>query len=512
MVKKLRVFSSFLTISMVLFIGIIPVSTDAANRAGFNAEMLTLTPGRTTSEIGVTWHSAAASGRNGAVKFAPRSAMVRNNFPDSAVIVKAVSADAYTNRISHKATLTGLIPNTEYVYAVSNDGVIYSRQYTYRTPAAGAFTFVAVGDPHLTDRSVSERDYLETNKKRRTLQGWQETLNAISRAIPNVGFIASMGDQVDRNLDDGRPEDKLDEHQPKYANLFRPDILRRLPLAPAIGNHEARSNYSFSFHYNLPNERIITGNNMVVTSSSERRHISKRENENRGHYYFLYNNALFVVLNSSARVSDIRQARAKVAIFDDVLRTATRAHAGQYDWLFVWHHKTTIGVADHAADTDIQFYVEAGIEQLFANHNVDVVLAGHDHSYARSFPLQVSRAAGSINGVIFNRANNGNRINKGDGTVFFTLNSSTGQKFYAEFVPAVKDNTDFPYLADGTRGSAELMSGKLHWGINVFHQKNRPMFMGVDVDSNSITLRAFEVQSNGRATVVDTFTIIRPAL
>jgi hypothetical protein len=55
------------------------------------------------------------------------------------------------------------------------------------------------------------------------------------------------------------------------------------------------------------------------------------------------------------------------------------------------------------------------------------------------------------------------------------------------------------------------MSGKLHWGINVFHQKNRPMFMGVDVDSNSVTLRAFEVQSNGRATVVDTFTINRPA-
>ena len=484
----------------------------------FEADMLTLTPGGTTNEIGVTWHGAIEDGMNGRVRYAPKSVMTGNDFPAGAVTVDAASVDAYTGRVSHKATLTGLLPNTEYVYAVSNDGVDFSKRYTYRTPAAGAFSFVTVGDPQLTDPSVTPPDteavpptpggYMEKNHSKTTRQGWQETINSILRVVPDVGFIAGVGDQVDRNLIGGGPESRFDEHEPKYANFLAPDALRSLPYAPAVGNHEARSNYSFLHHYNLPNETIIPESEWVVTSESAGRHVSQRTNENRNHYYYRYNNALFVVLNSSARVSSPAQAAAMIDVFGDVLSTATTTHAGQYDWLFVHHHKTTAGLADHAADVDIQLYVEAGFELLMLEYGVDVVFAGHDHIYARSFPVQASNAAGSINGVVFDRSRTGD-INQGDGTVFFTLNSSSGQKFYEEFVPDITNNANYPYLVDGTKGSAGLMEGILPWAVNVYHQEYKPMFMGIDVTDTSVTITAYEVQDDGTTEVIDTFTITK---
>jgi hypothetical protein len=337
-------------------------------------------------------------------------------------------------------------------------------------------------------------------------QGWQDSLDAIIRTVANVAFLAATGDQVDRNLTIGSPERNLEEHQIKYENLFAPQILRSIPFAPAVGNHEARSNLSFSYHFNLPNEIIIPEENWVITDEASGRDRSMRVNENRGHYYFIFNNALFVVLNSSERVANADQAQSMITIFDNILRNAKNIHAGQYDWLFVHHHKTTAGLADHAADVDLQLYVEAGFERLMLEHNVDIVFAGHDHIYARSFPLLASEAAGSINGVTFDTGNAGPAIIQGDGTVFISLNSSTGQKFYKPFVPDVTNNVNYPYLSDGTRGSEGLMAGIVPWNINIFHQGNRPMFVKVNVNNNSVDLTAYERQANEIA-VIDSFII-----
>lgn len=505
--KKTRILSVIVCLCMMLSIA--PSISMTVMAAEHEAEMLTLTPGQTTSEINLTWYGDETDGKSGKVKFAPKAAMVSNEFPTDTVVVNAIGIEASTGKISHKATLTGLEPNTEYVYAVSNEGTNYSRQYTYKTPAKGAFTFVMVGDPQLTDVAVSPDDseadpptpggFMEENHSKTTTQGWQDTINAILNVTPSVAFIAGVGDQVDRNLIDGSPESRLDEHEPKYANFFAPSVLRNIPFAPAIGNHEARSNLSFLYHYNLPNESTITESDRVITSESAR---SGRETmqlvQSLGNYYYLYNNALFVVLNSSARVDDIEQASVMVNIFDDVLRNATTIHKGQYQWLFVQHHKTTIGIADHAADKDIQYYVEAGFEKLMDKYSVDFVFAGHDHNYARSYPMYDGKR---VDGKV------GNNITDVGGTIYFTLNSSSGQKFYEEFVPAIIDNTDYPYFGDGITGSEELMSGKVPYAVYKYHQNYKPMFMSADVSDRAVTFTVYEMQEDLTTKVVDTLTV-----
>ncbi|MCL2720995.1 MAG: metallophosphoesterase family protein [Treponema sp.] len=459
---------------------------------GFEAQTLTLTPGRTTAEINITWYGDADDGRSGKVKYALNSAVRNGAFPANAQVLDAAGIDASTGKVSHKATITGLTPNTLYAYSVSSDGINFSRIYTYRTPAAGRFTFVAVGDPQLTEPGVSPTaegvpgGFMEKNNSRTTRQSWIDVVNVISRQVTNVRFIAGVGDAIDRNLisELGRPEDSSNPHEVKYANFFAPPALRSLPFAPVVGNHESRSNFGFLYHYNIPNEQPLTS---VPTGQSGSRH----EMESRGNYFYLYNNALFVVLNTSAYPRN-RDEAARIINehFDVTLTAAVQQHQGQYRWLFVQTHKSIASLADHAADRDIQFYVEAGFQQLMDKHNVDFVLAGHDHIYARSYPMR-----------------DGRRISNTGGTVYFTLNSSTGQKFYEEFVPDVKNNTEYPYFEDGTAGSAVLMSGNIPYPVNFYHQDYKPMFLEIDVNNNTVTFRAHEVQDNLRTRVVDTFTV-----
>ncbi|MCL2759405.1 MAG: metallophosphoesterase family protein [Treponema sp.] len=459
----------------------------------FEAETLTLTPGSNTSEINITWYGNTADGNSGSVKFAVNSSVRNGNFPVNVQTVTATGTSASEGKVSHKATLTGLTPNTVYAYSVSSNGTDFSKVYTYRTPAAGRFIFVAVGDPQLTEPGISPTSegvpggFMEKNNSKTTAQGWQDTVNAFMRQVPNVRFIAGVGDAIDRNLisDLGRPENALEPHEIKYRNFFAPAALRSVPFAPAMGNHESRSHYGFVHHYNIPNEQSFTS---VPTGQSGSRH----EMESRGNYFYLYNNALFVVLNTAPYPRN-RDEAARVIneILDPTLKAATDAHSGQYKWLFVQTHKSVASLADHAADKDIQYYIEAGFQQMIDKYKVDFVLAGHDHIYARSYPMT-----------------DGKRVSSG-GTVYFTLNSSSGQKFYEEFVPDIKDNTEYPYFEDGTTGSAVLMSGKVPYPVSFYHQDYKPMFLEIDVSDNSVTFKSYEVQDNLSVKVVDTYTVTK---
>ncbi|MCL2578211.1 MAG: metallophosphoesterase [Defluviitaleaceae bacterium] len=502
--------------------------------------MLGLVPGSTTDSINITWHDYTSEFNENTpslVKFAPVTDMSGNRFPENAIVATAERMSAYTGRTSFQATVNGLTPGVEYVYAVSSNGVIFSEHYTYLVPAAGAFRFAVIGDIHMGDPSVTPTSSGSGNGGRldgryrpgiTVAQGWQDTLDVIADHIPNLGFIISTGDNIDRNLIVGSPENSLDPHQIKWSNFFAPDILRNIPFASAMGNHEARSNFSFRTHFNLPNERVLTGADMLMTGGWG----VQQENENRANYFYLYNNALFVVLNTAPRLNDSHNnpgedafIAAIVNSFDEILTAAKATHYGEYDWLFVKTHKGVSGISDHSADFDIERYVRQGLESLMIRHGVDVYLSGHDHHYTRSFPAQLNegtdnfgegipRAEFRMNNITYDYTNNGNEIKQGDGTVFFTMNSAVGQQFYSSFRPDVMNNHNFPYLYDGTRGSMHLTNMKLPWNVAFYRQEYRPMFMEVRVNACAVTINAVQFdhsidENNPIVEIVDNLTIAR---
>jgi hypothetical protein len=306
--------------------------------AEFVPEMLGLTPGSTISEINFAWYSDKGE-----------KAFVRVFENDSLVSAeRGISEMASAGKYFHKATAKNLKPNTEYTYRVSNDSSKWSEKYKYKTPQTKMFKFAVVGDPQI---KIGEQDGSSEwfSPDSSVAMGWKIAVEKIVAA--KASFILSLGDQVD----DG-------SNEKQYEKFFEPPALRNIPLAPTMGNHDR--NQIFQYHFNLPNEQNFSG-------------------ENYGNYFYLYNNILFVALNTSPYPASVEAAMPYIERFDSTLTAATTMYSGKYKWLIVQHHKSTRSVAGHLTDYDIRYYMEAGFEKLMEKHNVYFVLAGHDHVYAR---------------------------------------------------------------------------------------------------------------------------------
>ncbi|MDR2698562.1 MAG: metallophosphoesterase, partial [Candidatus Methanoplasma sp.] len=280
-----------------------PVQILSTDEIFVEIETLTLTPGSDESAMNFTWYSDRSENAASAVQITKTSGP-----PSDAVTITGTVGDASAGKSWHKASVTGLVPDSEYTYRVSNDGVNFSIEYKFRTGTPGSFTFIAVGDPQLT---TGNQDSNSLGTVTTTKAGWQSTLDIISEHFPDVRFIAGVGDQVDTA-----------DSEAQYANLFAPEQLRSMPFAPAVGNHEGAAG-NFGWHYNVPNE----------TAGSY-----------FGNYWYTYNGALFVVLNTAPYPSTPADLDLYIPTMDATLKAATEANPGA-KWIFVQHHKSTASPA-----------------------------------------------------------------------------------------------------------------------------------------------------------------------
>ena len=453
-------------------------------RETITVECLTLQPGVDASSMNFNWYSDRDDSAASVVQVAKRADMPGDDFPVSGAIIttNGTAGNASAGKSWHKAGITGLAQDTEYVYRVSNDGISFSEVFSFKTSTAGSFSFAVTGDPQLT---VGYQDNTSDRKNETTLQGWQETVAAI--AARGVDFIAGVGDQVDLTSNGSEAE---------YTNFYAPDALRSIPFAPAIGNHDRH--YLFNYHWNIPNEMSFT----PIINAGNATNTQYQDMEVAGNYYYMYNNALFVVLNDSGYPESREVAALYIDLFDQTLGAATQAYSGQYDWLFVQHHKSTASVADHCADRDIQYYVEAGFEKLMDKYGVDFVLAGHDHVYARSYPMydgmpDYTGITAPNNNPSFYGGNGAVSAINPNGTVYLTTTTASGLKYYELFNNAnnlyVKDNAVYPYLVDGKVGSIEYMNGNLPLSNAMYLQDKTPGYILVEVSGNTVTFGYYNI-------------------
>jgi len=439
------------------------------NSSSASVLTLGLTPGNDTTQVNLNWYSSgSASSKTAKVRF------VKGTFTAGTKLIEVTGptvTSASSGNAQHKATVTGLEAGSSYQYAVSSDGTNWSKEYNFKVPAAtGAFKFAVITDPQLNANVDSISRY--TPSPGTTAQGWKETMDKVIAA--GVSFIASCGDQVDTN-----------NNETQYTNFFAPDGIKSLPLAPVIGNHDPAIN--FFYHFNIPNEQG------TANSTGE-----------GANYYYHYNNILFVVLNTSAYPGSTAAAQPYINRFRTTIQNAKTAHAGKYDWLIVQHHKSTASVASHCADTDIQYYVEAGFETLMSDQKVDFVLAGHDHVYARSYPLK-GMDGGKVS--VPNKTNNSNTFNNPGDPIYLTFNTASGLKYYLVSADktttfsssGVVNNAKYPYTgtdANGTptsAGSVNYIAGNLPVSNLAFSQALIPSYTIVDVNGRSITFKTYPI-------------------
>ena len=175
---------------------------------------------------------------------------------------------------------------------------------------------------------------------------WNKTLNQAlgeNGIAQNASFILSAGDQIDYS------DDNYTIREQEYAGYLYPEVLRNVPVATTIGNHESKGD-DYSYHYNNPNASELGST------------------ESGGDYYYSYGDALYIVLNSNNR--NVEEHR-------KLMQQAEESHKDA-KWKIVMFHHDIYGAGSPHSDVD-----GANLRILFAplmdEFDVDVCLTGHDH-------------------------------------------------------------------------------------------------------------------------------------
>lgn len=360
------------------------------------------------------------------------------------------SVDSITgkNEYANRAAATGLTPSTKYFYRVG-DGTAWSPMYSFTTGNPGnGFNFAVFGDPQIGAFDSNKHSSLPHGNLTDDQTAWANTLKEVT-ANP-VDFLFSLGDQVN---DYGA----LSKQQDQYKAFFNPDSSRNFfqsyPLVAFEGNHDHQMGTYYSFHYNQPNLSTLgqTSNSNI--------------NNNDGDYWFTYGHVLFMILNANNALD--------TAAHDQFMQQAIAANPN-VKWKVASWHQSAYSEANHSdsnsADDPIMT-IRKTWPKLMDKYGVDIVLQGHDHEYTRTLQMYGSTPVDT---------KKTNSVTNPKGTVYFTLDSGSGSKYY-----------DFKSTSDHTFSS-------------VFWQQYVPTYSYVTMNDSKFTINTVRTDTGAS---IDSYTI-----
>ncbi|MBO0874573.1 MAG: fibronectin type III domain-containing protein [Pseudonocardia sp.] len=271
----------------------------------------------------------------------------------------------------HHARLTGLTPDTDYIYAALHDGAA-PELGTLRTSPRGRapFTFTSFGDQATptVDKPTGPENYGADNY---ASPAAGDLPSAVERVAPLFNLV--NGDLCYANLS----HDRIRTWSDWFANNGR--SIRHRPWMPAAGNHEnERGNgpigyQAYQSYFALPDagaEPAFRGLWYAFTAGAVR-------------VISLNNDDVALQDGGSSYVSGY-SGGAQRRWLEDELRTS-RANP-DIDWIVVCMHQVVISTADRFNGADL------GIREqwvpLFDRYGVDLVVCGHEHHYERSHPIR----------------------------------------------------------------------------------------------------------------------------
>lgn len=383
-----------------------------------------LTIGKDGTERNFTWY--ANTKEKGKFEFAKLNA--EKDFKGAkvldAAVIEKTNLSGYS---SNQVTLEGLKPDTEYMYRFSNGDAV-SEVKTFKTGGTGDFSFFAAGDPQIGSHG-------HLNGK----DGWDKTLKLLPKLDSSASFLLSLGDQVET----GKDEEQYDA----YINR---EGFNGLTLAPIIGNHDERGN-AHEEHFKVSNVQ------------------NEGKSKAGSNYYYVYNNTLFICLNSNNK----DYAEHKVTIEKAV------AENPNVKWRVVTFHHPPYTVASHALD-DYITDMRSTLVPILKENKIDLVLNGHDHVYTRTHVMDGTKPI-----IEWENGEEGKAPSEyvnPKGIIYVTTNSASGSKFYD-----IMQDKKFEYSA-------------------VKNQEKVPNISNVKVTDNSIEVTTYRTSDKS---VVDRFKIVK---
>ncbi|GAU79129.1 metallophosphoesterase [Fusibacter sp. 3D3] len=428
--------------------------------------------GDTTSAKGFTWYTTLASA-NSDVQVVEQT----SGQPDFQKALKfkgdytvSTHAPNFPLEVVHKANVTGLKASTTYAYRVGDESLnLWSDIGTFETAAStGSFTFIDIADTQAKSEDES------------ILSG--ETIKKAFETVKDAKFIAINGDIVDTGL-----------NEVQWDNIFKytKDSFMNTTILPVAGNHEEQKN-SFIEHFNVPSP---------IGASTE-----------TGAYYSVdYAGTHFIILNTnedSKEFADLTPSQVDWLKLD-----AKAAKAAGAKWIILIMHKGPYTTSNHASDDDImdENGVRTLIAPLLAELDVDFVLQGHDHIYARTLPIADGKA---VTSTVSKRSLNGKTIdyyNQPDGTIYM-IPATAGPKVYYKNKELDSTYYDLFALADENHAAT--------YGPDA-SDSSRPVrgqiqnFVGITVDADQLTAVVYEIdqsKNEGKPYIVDQFGISKASV
>lgn len=325
----------------------------------------------------------------------------------------------------HTARLFGLTPDTRYYYTVGN-GSFRSLEYSFRTEPENLtrYSFLVIADEQNTE-PFSAPEYRPV----------RNLLDLALSRCPDAKFILTLGDNVDNG-----------ENELQWNGFFHglDGITQNIPVMLITGNHDNRG-------FRVYEENRREGKYYLDHADSfdfmfkEAFPQNGPEGYETENYSFDYGNVHFTILGVNAYEKTGRW------VMND-LRNTDRT------WKLAAFHYPVFPVMPEGVGG--MFY--GNIPEALDAGKADIMFAGHEHSFARSYPIR--------NYEMFDRPS--------EGTVHYILGNSGDNGF-------------------------ESNAGKV-WHYNFYPQEeHNSMYAQVDVTPERLTVTAY--LDDGRT--VDRFTI-----
>lgn len=321
-------------------------------------EQISLSPGSDNSSLNFAWYTKKASGIQ-------KLKIAENKRLTNAKVYEAKQTEAVTDKddttyVSNKVTATDLKADTTYYYSYQKDGQ-WTAPEKYTTDNGSKFSFIFVGDPQIGSSNelkgaATEEFYnAQSAAVANDAFNWNTTLNqAMEKTGNKASFVLSSGDQI-QSTKKKSPNKAAWGSEIEYSGYLSPDVLKNLPVATTVGNHDA-DNANYTYHFNTANASELGSNGKVG-----------------GDYWFKHDNALFIMLNTQdTNVEEHKQ-----------FIEQTVAANKDCKWRIVTLHQDIYGSAEHSNEPEIT-NLRYQLAPIFENNKVDVVLTGHDHAYSRT--------------------------------------------------------------------------------------------------------------------------------
>lgn len=270
------------------------------------------------------------------------------------------------------AELVNLSPKTKYIYRIVSGDKAYATDYTFETASSTNedFSFLFMTDPQYYNEDGASKFNIMTEQHIKD---------------SDIKFALITGDITDKGGNSS------------YWDMFyTKSSLKKIPFITTVGNHEYYDSGTATIDNSIYNHYFNNPQNGP-------------EHCKGSSYYFLYNNVLFIMLDSEVKGINSEL----VSWFKSVCNSYT------VDYIIVGCHRSCYAGAQYYSD-GVTFLKTWG--SVFDECAVDLVLSGHDHMFARTKNLY--KDAVSTNPYL--------------GTTYI-LGGSAGNKYYSK-----QNNTNIP--------------------------------------------------------------------